>query len=344
MKVARYYSPEDIRIEEVPIPEVGDREALVKIVACGLCTGEAMSWYMQRKAPIVFGHEPAGYIYKIGGKVKDFKEGERVFVHHHVPCMTCYFCRRGLYSQCKFWRESHIYPGGLAEYVLVDEEHLKVDTLKLPESITYEDATLIEPTACVVKSLRNAGIRRGDTLLIIGLGVMGQLHILLAPFYGAGKIIAADRVPYRIEKAKEFGAQIVINVDMQDIEKVVKEATDGRGVDVVIVGPGTREAIETALNVVGPGGTVLLFTPTPPSERIEISPNILYFKEIKLIPSYSAGPYDTREALLWIERGTVRAERLVTHRFPLERIKEAYKLMVEAKNSLKILIKMEDME
>lgn len=341
MKVATYYTSSDIRIEEVPIPEIGPVEALIKVVACGLCTGEAMAWYMEKKAPIVFGHEPAGYIYKIGRNVKIFKEGERVFVHHHVPCMVCHFCRRGEYSQCETWKKSRIYPGGFAEYILVSENHLRFDTLKLPDSVSYEDATLIEPTACVVKSLKKAKIKRGDTLLVMGLGVMGQIHVILAPFYGVHTIIAADRVPFRIKKAKEFGAHISINIDKVDIEKEVKKLTSFKGADVVIVGPGTKEALETALKVVSPGGTILLFTPTPPSERIEISPYDLYFKEIKIVPSYSAGPSDTREALDWISRGVVNSQKLVTHIFPLIRIKEAYDLMVEAGESLKILIKVE---
>jgi len=342
MKVAKYYSPKDIRIEEIPVPEVGEREALIKIVACGLCTGEAMSWYMERKAPLVMGHEPAGYVYKIGKGIQNLQEGERVFVHHHVPCMFCHFCRRGEYSQCKDWRKSNLYPGGISEYVLLSEEHIQYDTLKLPAGVTFEDATLIEPTACVIKSLKKSDIKRGDTIFVMGLGIMGQLHIILAPFYGAGVIIAADRVPFRLKKAEEFGANHVINIDQRNLRDEIMKFTSGKGADVVIVGPGSKDAIKTAFEVVGPGGTVLLFTPTPPSEKLEVSPYHLYFNEIKIIPSYSAGPYDTREALDWISKGVVRAENLVTHRFPLEKIREAYDLMVEAKESLKILIKMEE--
>ncbi|RME62518.1 MAG: sorbitol dehydrogenase, partial [Nitrospirae bacterium] len=169
MKVVRLYSFGDLRVEEEPVPEVSDGEILLKTKACGVCTGEVMPWYIEKKAPLVIGHEPAGVVVQCGKGVKGFKEGDRVFVHHHGPCMGCRFCQRGDYVQCPQWKQKGIYPGGLSEYIRVTEHSLR-DTLKLPDSVSYDEATLVEPVACVVKALRRAGIKRGDTVLVIGLG------------------------------------------------------------------------------------------------------------------------------------------------------------------------------
>lgn len=339
MKAVFYYSHSDIRVEEIDVPEISDEEMLVKISYCGLCTGEAMEWYMKRKAPLVMGHEPTGIVVKVGRNVKNYKPGDRVFVHHHVPCMVCHYCRKGEYVQCPKWKEYAIEPGGMAEYVKVREWALRFDTLKLPESLSLLDGTLIEPLACVVKSLKRANIKPGDTILVIGLGVMGQMHILLAPYFNAGIIIGSDFVEYRLKKALEFGAHYVINPERNSVEEFVKDITYGRGADVVIVGPGVAKVIGEALHYVAKGGTILLFTPTKPEDVLELSVFDIYMREIKLIPSYSSGPYETREALNYIKMGVVNGKKLITHIFSMEEIEKAFKLMLEARESLKIAIK-----
>ncbi len=179
MKVARLHSFHDIRIEDAAVPEVGPREALMRTRASGICSGDAMPWYIEKKAPLVLGHEPAGEIVKVGSEVASFKEGDRVFVHHHAPCFGCKRCRRGDYVQCAAWKSSGIVPGGLSEYILIPETNLENDTLALPQSVSFEDGTLVEPLACVIKALKRARIRPGDTVMVIGLGVMGMLNILV---------------------------------------------------------------------------------------------------------------------------------------------------------------------
>jgi L-iditol 2-dehydrogenase len=339
MKVARLYTFDDIRIEDIPIPEMGQQDALIKTAACGVCSGDVMPWYIEKKAPLVLGHEPAGEIAELGSKyVGPLQKGDRVFVHHHAPCLTCVYCLRGDYVQCATWRGTRIIPGGVSEYIMVPGTNLKNDTLVLPAGISCEDGTLVEPTACVVKSLRRSLIKKGHTVLIIGLGVMGQMHVLLAREFGAERLIGADMVPFRLQKALEFGSDHIIDVTKEDLADGVHRITKGMMADTVIVGPNSVEAMKQGLTTVARGGTVLFFTPAKPGELLTVDPNELYFKDVRISTSYSCGPDDTREALLFIQKGMVTAEKLVTHRFPIDEIEKAYRLTSEAKTSLKSLI------
>jgi L-iditol 2-dehydrogenase len=338
MKVARLYSFNDLRIEEIERPRPGDKEALIRVRASGICSGDAMRWYIEKKAPLVLGHEPSGEIIEIGRDVEGFRIGDRVFVHHHAPCMRCRFCLRGDYVQCSEWKSSRIIPGGISEYILVPEGILKNDTLLLTDNITFEDATLIEPTACVVKSLRRAGIKKGDTVLVIGLGVMGMIHILLLKEMGAGMIIGADMVGFRLHRALELGADRVIDVRREGLKASVLELTDERGADIVIVGPNSVEAMRSGIECAAPGGSVLFFTPAMPDERLTIDPNYIYFNDISIITSYSCGPDDTVEALRYIHEGVVNAEKLITHRFRIDDTALAYRVVARAEESLKVII------
>ena len=225
MKVAKLYDYFTIRIEEMPIPKIGAHEALLKTKVSGICSGDVMPWYIERKAPLVLGHEPAGQIIEVGKNVTSFQPGARVFIHHHAPCCSCRYCQRGDYVHCNSWKQIGIVPGGISEYILVNERNLEIDTHSLSDNLAYEDGTLVEPTACVVKSLKKLSVRQGDTILVLGLGVMGQLHVILSKSSGAGKIIGADKVPFRLEKAREFGADEVIDVSKLGGETVKFGAT-----------------------------------------------------------------------------------------------------------------------
>ncbi len=338
MKVARLYRYRDIRIEDEPVPEISDNEVLVKTGACGICTGDVMPWYIEKKAPLVLGHEPAGTIVKKGKNVKGVKEGDRVFIHHHAPCMGCLYCKRGDYVQCETWRRSRIIPGGLSEYIRVPEVNLRTDTLLLPDDMEFEVATLVEPTACVVKSLRRASVKEGDTILVIGLGIMGILHVLLAKNLGVKTVIGADMVHFRLKKALELGADHVIDVREAPLKEAVMQMTSSKGAEVVIVGPGSVEAIESALEVVSRGGTVVIFTPTPEGETLSLDPNSLYFRDITLTTSYSCGPEDTREALQILSSGAFDPKVLITHRFSLKDVSKAYDLVASRGECLKVVV------
>ncbi len=375
----------------MPVPEVGPHEALIKTKACGICSGDVMKWYIEKKAPLVLGHEPAGEIVELGSSaVTDHQSlsiGDRVFTHHHAPCLECIHCKKGNYVHCETWKNSKIIPGGISEYILIPEINLKNDTLKLPDNVSYEDGTLIEPTACVIKGLKRAvsghikecisktislsfpdlfgesrktldarlsmsphvvsGENSGmtplsnSTVLIIGLGVMGILNLLILKRLCPGKIIGADRVQYRLNKAMEFGADEVIDVSKKNLIDSLKEITDGYMSDLVIVGPNSVEAMHDGILCAGAGGTVLFFTPAKPDERLLIDPNCLYFNDINIVTSYSCGPVETIQALQFIEEGVVSAEKLVTHRFPIEKTAEAFRLVAEAKESLKVVVRFE---
>lgn len=338
MRVAKLYSFNDIRIEDIPVPEVGPHDALIKTRACGICSGDVMPWYIEKKAPLVIGHEPAGEIVEVGAEVTSFRRGDRVFVHHHAPCLACRFCIRGNYVHCETWRNTKLVPGGISEYILVPHTNLENDTVKISEDVSYEDATLIEPAACVIKALKRVHIVGGETVLIIGLGAMGQMHILLTKKYGAERIIGADMVPYRLRKAKEFGADEVIDVSKDNLIDSLKDLTNGGMADIVVVGPNSIEAMKQGIEAVGAGGNVLFFTPAKPGEQLAIDPNELYFRDVNIITSYSCGPTDTNEAHSVIREGVITAQKLVTHRFPIENTAEAFRLTAEAKNSLKCVI------
>jgi L-iditol 2-dehydrogenase len=338
VKVARLYDYLDVRIEEAPVPTVGPREALVRTRACGICSGDVTAWYIRKKAPLVFGHEPVGEIVAVGEDAGSWRPGQRVFVHHHAPCLNCRACRRGEFVQCDAWRRSRIVPGGMAEYFLVPEGNLSVDTLALPESVSDEDGALIEPVACVVKSLHRAGAVADASVLIIGLGVMGQMHVVLARHLGARQIVATDLVATRCEHARSLGADVVIDASAGTVREQVLAATGGEGADIVIAGPATIEAIELGLACAARGGTVVQFMGTEPTARLSLSTFDYYFRELRLVPSYSCGPRDTRAALQLIEHGVIRATHVVTHRFDLAHAAHAYQVAAQDKSAIKTLV------
>ena len=351
MKAARLYSFGDIRIEEMPVPEPGPGEALLKTMASGICSGDLMPWYIEKKAPLTLGHEPSGVIVKTGPGVSRFRPGDRVAVHHHAPCMdaSCPFCRRGDFVHCPTWKASSIHPGGISEYILIPRVNLEKDTLLLPDEVTFEDGMLVEPLGCVMKAARRAGFlieaglgakqnRMPESALVIGLGVMGILHVIVLKALGIKNVIGADRVPFRLQKALELGADHVIDVTREDLIQAVSGLTEGRGAGLVAALPNSVQAMTAAVAAAGTGAKVILFTPARPGEVLPIDPNEIYFKEISLIPSYSTGPEETRAALSMIGDGRVRAQMVVTHRFPIEETPRAYRLAAEAADSLKVAI------
>jgi len=314
MQAAVLYDVDDIRIETRPVPKIGEGEILVQTRAAGICTGDIMGWYIRRKAPLVLGHEPAGVVAESNSDA--FAPGDRIFVHHHAPCFECRACTRGDYVQCASWRSSSIDPGGLAEYFRVPRENIR-DSLKLPESMPFADGSLIEPLACVMKSLRRSDVRRGDSMLVIGLGVMGLMHALVAKNRG----VHVAGIDFN-EARRAFAGSLGISA--------FAPGAGGGGADVVICGPGTPEALRNAIALVAPGGTVVMFTPLEPSIPFTFDPNDLYFRDVTFVPSYSCGPTDTREAFDIISRGIVTAERLGASYYSLAEAPAAYAALQRA--------------
>ncbi len=320
MRAAVLYDVEDIRIEQRPIPELADGEVLVRTMASGICSGDVMSWYIRRKAPLVLGHEPAGVVAQTRGDT-GFSVGERVFVHHHAPCFACRACERGEYVQCATWRATKIDPGGIAEYFRVAQTNLN-DTLALPQTVDFPDASLVEPLACVVKSLRRSGVRAGDRLYVIGLGVMGLLHVLAGSALGA-QVFGGDFLPERRAVAERNGATVF---HPDDVRRALPD-----GADVVICGPGTVEAMRGAVEAAAAAGTVVMFTPFPPDVPVTIDSQRLYFGDLRIVASYSCGPDDTRAALKLIADGIVTARKVGADLIALDDVPRAYREFAQAR-------------
>ncbi len=321
MRAAVLYDVDDVRIESRAIPRPAPGELLIKTGASGICSGDVMGWYVRRKAPFVLGHEPAGTVAAVGAGAPPcddrgvpFREGDRVFVHHHAPCFACAACARSDYVQCAAWRSSAIDPGGMAEYFRVPGGNLR-DTLRLPEAVPLVDGSLVEPLACALKSLRRGGLRAGDLLCVIGLGVMGLLHVLAGAARGA-RVVASDPIAERRERARACGAEAV--------EPAALAEAIGRGADVTICGPGTPAAMADALAATAPGGTIVMFTPFEPGSNLIVDASRLYFDDLRLVASYSCGPDDTRAALTAIADGIVTAAKLGATTLGLDDVPRAY--------------------
>jgi len=338
MKVAMYYGKEDIRIEEMATPEIGEDEVLVEMKACGICGSDLMDWYLKSRAPLVLGHEPAGVIAKKGRKVKGFNVGDRVFVHHHVACLTCHYCIHGDYTLCEQFHKTRIEPGGLAEYFKVPTPNLQIDTLKIPEPMSFEEATFIEPVGCCLRALKKCNMQAGDSLAIIGVGAIGIIHVALSKIFGAEKTFVSDPIDYRLNVAKQFGADVAINPEKEDLTAIVKAETDGRGVDIAVVTAPSLEAYKAGLSVCRKGGKLCVFAPIEPSKYLQISPKELFFSEIQIIPSYSTSHLETRAALKIIKSGRINVKKLITHRFKLVEAAKAFKTASESKESLKVIV------
>jgi len=339
MKAAVYYAPDDIRCEEVPRPRIGKGEILVRVRSCGLC-GTDIGKIVERTVtpPIVLGHEIAGEVVEAGEGVEKFRPGDRVFIAHHVPCFVCHYCRHGNHSLCQQFRSTNIDPGGFAEYIRVPALNVEKTTLPLPEDLSYEEASLIESTACCLRAIRRYPIQPGDTMVVIGVGPLGLLHLQLALLLGVGQVIALDLVDERLEVAKKLGARHSLNPERENTLKAVQQLTEGRGADAAIVAVGNTTAIAQAIKLVRGGGTVILFAECSPRSLLSLDPNIIYHSEINLLGSYSSTPQEQRIALELIKTGRLKVKEIITHRFPLRKLSQAVALAREARESLKIII------
>ncbi len=338
MKAAKYYSLDDIRIEDVPKPEISVDEVLVEMKACGVCGSDLMDWYLRSRAPLVLGHEPAGIIVEAGRNVKGFEVGDRVFAHHHVADLTCYYCQHGEYTLCPQFAQTHLEPGGFAEYFKVPAPNLQIDTLKLPDGLSYEEATLIEPVGCCIRAQNKVGVQKGSSVAVIGAGPSGIMHIMLAKLAGASPVLVSDIVEYRLRMAKQLGADLAINPQQENLLEKVKQVTRNRGADIVIVTAPNVKAVEDSVRIVRRGGKILLFAPTQPDQYARFSPHRLFFSEITVIPSYSVSHIETRLALQLISSGKIKAKELITHRFPLNQTAEAFQTAAKSKECLKVIV------
>jgi len=337
MRVAMYYNNRDVRPEEMPRPRIGPSELLVKVMACGICGSDVLEWYRIKSAPRVLGHEATGEIVEVGEGVERYGVGDRIFVSHHVPCNTCRYCLSGHHTACETLHKTNYDPGGFAEYIRVPRINVEHGIYILPEALSFEDGTFIEPLGCVVRGQRLARVQRGDSVLILGSGISGLLHVQLARAHGAGRVIATDINEYRLKAAKKFGADAVISAG-ENVPERLRQLNEGRLADRVIVCTGATSASKQALQCVDRGGTVLFFA--VPERGVDISVPIAEFwrNEVTIMTSYGAAPGDLEEALRLIEERKVNVHDMITHRLGLAETGLGFRLVGDAKESLKVVI------
>ena len=336
MKVAVYYNNKDVRIQEMPVPEIGPGEFLLKVRASGICGSDVMEWYRIKKAPIVLGHEVTGEISKVSEGVP-YKVGARVFVSHHVPCNKCRYCINWHHTACESLHTTNFYPGGFSEYIRMPRINVENGVYPLPKKVSFEEGTFIEPLACVVRGQRLSDIKKGDTVLVIGSGVSGLLHVQLAKAKGAERIFATDLNEFRLGMAKKFGADTVINAK-DDVPSIVKKLNGNRLADKVIVCAGALQAGIQALKSVDRGGTIFFFAVPEPGIDIPVPITEFWRNEITIITSYGAGPADLNEAMGIISSGGVTVRDMITHRLKLEEAALGFRIVSEASNSIKVIL------
>lgn len=322
----------------MPMPEVGARDILVKVMASGICGSDVLEWYRIKKAPLVLGHELAGEVVALGHEIKEFALGDRVFATHHVPCNTCHWCLGGHETACPvFQTKNNFDPGGFSEYVRVSGRSIDTGTLLLPDNVSFEQGSFIEPLGTVVRGLRAVDLKPGDTLLVLGCGLAGLLMIKTARALGAGTIIATDIDEYRLEAAKRFGAKESIRADA-DIAGSIRKITGGRLADKVIVCAGVLSAAQQALETIDPGGTILFFAVPNPGEMLQMDLTPFWRNDIRLKTCYGAAPIDNRQALELIRSGNVEVTDMITHRYGLDGIMKGFKTASAGKECLKVII------
>ncbi|MDD5226707.1 MAG: alcohol dehydrogenase catalytic domain-containing protein [Candidatus Omnitrophica bacterium] len=323
MKVAVYYNNRDVRIEDRPQPKIGESEILVKVKASGICGTDVMEWYRIKKAPRILGHEISGDI--VESHSKKYKVGQRVFVSHHVPCYQCKHCKNGNHTACETLHTGNYDPGGYSEFIRIPKINVDHGVYVLPKNVSYEEGTMIEPLACAVRGQRVIQVKKGQTVLILGSGISGLLNVQVAKLKGA-RIIVTDMDETRLQKAKAYGADEVYNP--KDLPALKA--------DKVILCTGALPAVKQAFQSLDRKGTLLLFA--IPETDIQLPTVDVWRNEITVTSSYGAAPEDLVEAIKLIKAGKVDMKDLITHTLPLEKAQEGFRLVAEAKQSLKVVL------
>lgn len=338
MRVAMYYNNRDVRIQQLPKPKIGKGELLVRVEASGICGSDVMEWYRLGRTPLVLGHEISGVIEEVGEDIKNYKRGDRVVCAHHVPCGNCRYCLGGHETVCDTLRKTNFDPGGFSEFIRLPAVNVEKGTYLLPDNVSFQEATFVEPLACVLRGQRLCSGVKGKSVLVLGSGIAGILHIHLARFMGAACIVATDIVEYRIKAAKRFGADASINSKEYSPQKM-RGLNQGRPADLVIVSSGSPVAIQQALESVERAGTILFFAPTEKNLKIPVPFNDLFWRnEITLISSYAANPEEYKAALDIIAAGKLDLKNMITHHLGLGESARGFQLVAEARESFKVII------
>jgi L-iditol 2-dehydrogenase len=326
-----------VEVRDVDIPKIQEGELLVKMKACGIDGTDLEKAFGKPVTPPMLGHEVVGEV--IESKSSRFKVGDRVFVHHHVFCGRCYYCYRGNYTMCPLFLKTTIEPCGLAEFFRVPRTNVqRGGVLKLPSNLNWDEATFIEPAACVLKALRRVGFQAGDTVSVIGVGPTGSLFIKMLKHFGAALVSVSDLSDFRLDIAKKIGADITVNPSQADFVEVCKKATDGIGVDIGVLGTPTMKPLHTLLQVVRKGGKICIFGAPEKGEEVKLDFSYLFINEISIITSYSTSEVETTTILELMKNRRISFNEIITHKYKLSDAEEAFETARNTSGSLKVII------
>ena len=337
MKAAVFYGPGDIKIEDVPKPVINEYEILVKVHAAAICGTDLRIYKGTKKikTPRIIGHEFSGNIESIGSEVVDFNVGDRVTVYPMIACGKCYACMMGRSNICiRRPTIGYDYDGGFAEYVKIPRE---ATVIKLPKNVSYEEAAISEPLAACLNGMRRLTVRQGDHVWVIGAGPIGLMHIQLSRFSGASLTIASEVSEFRAQKAKELGADLVLNPLKENVNERIMAETAGKGVDKIIIAAGVPRLIEESLQAARKGARIVIFAGCAEGSKITLDPNLIHYKELEITGASASTPYLHSKALELVSKGKVDLKSLVTNRLKLEEIVKGLE-MKEMVEGLKTLI------
>ena len=340
MKAAFVKGPAYVEIRTIEKSPVKSGEISVRMHACGICGSDLEKIYGQYSQPSMkLGHEPSGIIVEVGENVNDLKKGDRVFVHHHVPCYSCHFCLHGNETMCQKYSETNLLPCGLAEEFVVPEWNVSHGgVIKIPDVMSFDEAAMIEPLACCIRAWNKIQIKKGDSVAIFDAGPTGMMHVMLSKFYGLNEIFCFDVNDFRLDFAKKFQiTESIKSTDFTAHEKILSK-TQNRGVDIVIVATGSLSAITQAIEFVRKGGTVILFGIPSKDAKLQLDVSKVYSKEITIVPSYAASEADTMTAFRLIQDKSIQVKKLITHRFDLTESKKALEYAHQGNDAMKIII------
>ena len=341
MKAAVVKSNSNIEIKNIENQSVGSGDILVKMRACGICGSDVEKVFGKYGQPSMkLGHEPAGIITQVGQEVSNFVVGDRVFTHHHVACYSddCYECSHGNETMCKKYYESNLEPCGLAdEYIVPDWNVKHGGVIKIPDSMSFEEAAMIEPLACCIRAWNKFTYKNNDSVAILGIGPTGIMHALLAKLYGFEKIFCLDLNEFRLDFAKKFETTTIDSGNTNALEQI-KSETANQGVDVVIVSTSSLNALKDAVSFVRKGGTIVMFGVPSKGANIELDMSEIYSKGLTIVNSYAASDFDTKEAVEKISNKQINVSQLITHKYNLEECQQAFVHAKSGDNAMKIII------
>ena len=340
MKSASVKEPSVISVDDVDKPQLTSGDVLVQMHACGICGSDLEKVFGQYGQPSMrLGHEPSGIIMDVGLDVTEFKKGDRVFTHHHVPCYDCHYCNHGNETMCPKYYETNLSPCGLSEEYVVPAWNVSHGgVLKISDSLSYEEAAMIEPLACCVRAWTKFAYMEGDSTAIFGVGPTGMMHVMLAQAKKFSKIFCFDVNNFRLDFAKKFNITDSISSMDENRKQKILNNTDGQGVDVAIVATSSLKALDDAIDMTRKGGTVMMFGVPSKGAKLDLDMSKIYSKEITLVTSYAASDSDTKEALSLIESSQIDVKQLITHTYSISDSQKAFDHARTGENAMKIII------